>query len=105
MQMLRCIHDTTLLPSDAHHQEQRQVPAEGLRLTMLIIGDHTLELPSGERMRANADTDHKGYVASYHKAVAAYQDQLAEQRKKRAALAAAKKAAADRRRGSLHAVG
>ncbi|WP_316316804.1 hypothetical protein, partial [Clavibacter michiganensis] len=24
---------------------------------MLIIGDHTLELPAGDRMRANADTD------------------------------------------------
>lgn len=49
--------------------------------------------------------DSKGYVASYHQAVAAYQDQLAEQRKKRAALAATKKAATDKRRGSLHAVG
>ncbi|MGW1619954.1 MarR family transcriptional regulator [Streptomyces sp. NPDC002172] len=48
--------------------------------------------------------DSKTYVANYHKAVAAYQDQLAEQRKKRAAAAAAKKAAAAKRRGSLHAV-
>ncbi|MFD5728969.1 hypothetical protein ACFWMT_23100 [Streptomyces sp. NPDC058368] len=47
--------------------------------------------------------DSKTYVADYHRAVAAYQDQLAEQRKKRAA-AAAKKAAAAKRRGSLHAV-
>lgn len=49
--------------------------------------------------------DNRNYVASYHQAVAAYQDQLAEQRKKRAALAAAKKVAADKRRSSLHAVG
>ncbi|WTF97852.1 MarR family transcriptional regulator [Streptomyces sp. NBC_01590] len=52
-----------------------------------------------------ARLDNKNYVASYHKAVAAYQDQFAKQRKKRAALAAAKKAAADKHRGSLHAVG
>ena len=56
-------------------------------------------MPNDERL------DSKGYVASYHKAVAAYQDQLAEQRRKRATLAAAKKAAAAKRRGSLHAVG
>lgn len=56
-------------------------------------------MPKADRL------DNRNYVASYHKAVAAYQDQLAEQRKKRAALAAAKKAAADKRRGSLHAVG
>lgn len=56
-------------------------------------------MPKADRL------DSKNYVASYHKAVAAYQDQLAEQRKKRAALAAAKKAAAGKRRGALHAVG
>ncbi|MFI2292864.1 helix-turn-helix domain-containing protein [Streptomyces niveus] len=56
-------------------------------------------MPKADRL------DNKNYVASYHKAVAAYQDQLAEQRKKRAALATAKKAAADKRRGTLHAVG
>ncbi|MGW3984729.1 MarR family transcriptional regulator [Streptomyces mirabilis] len=56
-------------------------------------------MPKADRL------DNRNYVASYHKAVAAYQDQLAEQRKKRAALAAARKAAADKRRGSLHAVG
>lgn len=50
-------------------------------------------MPKADRL------DSKSYVANYHKAVAAYQDQLAEQRKKRAAAAAAK------RRGSLHAVG
>lgn len=49
--------------------------------------------------------DSKHYVASYHKAVAAYQDQLAEQRKKRAAVAAAKKSAGDKRRVALHAAG
>jgi hypothetical protein len=43
-------------------------------------------------------------VANYHKAVAAYQDQLAEQRKKRAAVATANKATAAKRCGSLHAV-
>lgn len=49
--------------------------------------------------------DARGYVASYHQAVAEYQDQLAEQRKKRAAQAAAKKAAESKRRRTLHAVG
>ncbi len=44
-------------------------------------------------------------MASYHQAVAEYQDQLAEQRKKRAAQAAAKKAAESKRRRTLHAVG
>ncbi|MEU3049155.1 hypothetical protein ABZ705_22045 [Streptomyces sp. NPDC006984] len=34
--------------------------------------------------------DSKTYVADYNRAVAAYQDQLAEQRKKRAAATAAK---------------
>lgn len=47
-------------------------------------------MPKADRL------DSKSYVANYHKAVAAYQDQLAEQRKKRAAA---------KRRGSLHAVG
>ncbi|MFE1335478.1 MarR family transcriptional regulator [Streptomyces microflavus] len=49
--------------------------------------------------------DSKTYVTDYHRAVAAYQDQLAEQRKKRAAAATAKKATAAKRRGTLHAVG
>ncbi|MFD7763549.1 MarR family transcriptional regulator [Streptomyces microflavus] len=49
--------------------------------------------------------DSKTYVTDYHRAVAAYQDQLAEQRKKRAAAATAKKATAAKRRASLHAVG
>ncbi|MER6364509.1 MULTISPECIES: helix-turn-helix domain-containing protein [Kitasatospora] len=49
--------------------------------------------------------DAPDFVASYHRAVANYQDQLAQQRKKRAAQAAAKKAAAAKRRGTLHAVG
>ncbi|AWT46822.1 hypothetical protein DMT42_34170 [Streptomyces actuosus] len=31
--MLRCTHDTALLPSDGHHQEQHQVPAAGPCLT------------------------------------------------------------------------
>ncbi|MFE3152249.1 hypothetical protein ACFXJ6_37335 [Streptomyces sp. NPDC059218] len=52
-------------------------------------------MPTADRL------DSKNYVASYYKAVAAYQDQL---RKKRAALAAAKKATTDKRRGALHAV-
>ncbi|MFG2025632.1 MarR family transcriptional regulator [Streptomyces sp. NPDC048825] len=56
-------------------------------------------MPKADRL------DSKTYVANHHKAVAAYQDQLAEQRKKRAAAVAAKKAAAAKRRGSLHAVG
>ncbi|MEU2287898.1 MarR family transcriptional regulator [Streptomyces sp. NPDC013178] len=56
-------------------------------------------MPEGDRL------DAPGFVDSYHRAVAAYQDQLAQQRKKRAAQAAAKKAAAAKRRGSLHAVG
>ncbi|WP_331737715.1 MarR family transcriptional regulator (plasmid) [Streptomyces sp. NBC_01732] len=56
-------------------------------------------MPTADRL------DSKNYVASYHTAVAAYQDQLTEQRKKRAAVAAAKKAAAGKRRGALHAVG
>ncbi|MEV0781296.1 hypothetical protein ACIBLA_37485 [Streptomyces sp. NPDC050433] len=55
-------------------------------------------MPKADRL------DIKGYVASYHEAVAAYQDQLAEQRKRRA-LAAAKKATAEKCRGWLHAVG
>ncbi|MFC7934379.1 helix-turn-helix domain-containing protein [Streptomyces cinereoruber] len=56
-------------------------------------------MPRAERL------DNKDYVANYHKAVAAYQDQLARQREKRAAIAAAKKEAASKRRGTLHAVG
>ncbi|BAG16902.1 MULTISPECIES: hypothetical protein [Streptomyces] len=61
--------------------------------------DAVKAMPRADRL------DSKTYVSDYHRAVAAYQDQLAEQRKKRAAAAAAKKAAATRRRGSLHAVG
>lgn len=61
--------------------------------------DAVKAMPKADRL------DSKGYLASYHKAVSAYQDQLAEQRKKRALAAAAKKAVADKRRGSLHAVG
>ncbi|MEO3977988.1 helix-turn-helix domain-containing protein [Streptomyces sp. CAU 1734] len=58
------------------------------------------------KMMPKADRlDSRNYVANYHKAVTAYQDQLAEQRKKRAAAAAAKKAADAKRRNSLHAVG
>ncbi|MFE6962120.1 MarR family transcriptional regulator [Streptomyces sp. NPDC057696] len=49
--------------------------------------------------------DSKNYVASYYQAVAAYEDQLADQRKQRAAVAAAKKVSAAQRRGLLHAVG
>jgi DNA-binding GntR family transcriptional regulator len=56
-------------------------------------------MPSVERL------DARDFVDNYHRAVADYQDQLAQQRKKRAAHAAAKKAAAAKRRGSLHAVG
>ncbi|MFH0246546.1 helix-turn-helix transcriptional regulator [Streptomyces sp. HK10] len=56
-------------------------------------------MPTSERL------DTRGFVESYHRAVAAYQDQLAQQRQKRAAQAAAKKAADAKRRGSLHAVG
>ncbi|WP_331759298.1 helix-turn-helix domain-containing protein [Streptomyces sp. NBC_01579] len=73
---------------------------------MLAGYTSTEDAEGAVRVMPKADRlDNKGYVASYHKAVAAYQDQLAEQRKKRAAVAAAKKAAADKRRGSLHAVG
>lgn len=61
--------------------------------------DAVRAMPTADRL------DGKEYLASYHKALSAYQDQLAEQRNKRAALAAAKKAATDKRRGSLHAVG
>ncbi|MEE1735227.1 helix-turn-helix domain-containing protein [Streptomyces sp. BE147] len=61
--------------------------------------DAVKAMPRADRL------DNKNYVASYHNAVAAYQDQLAEQRKKRAATAAAKKATAAKRRNSLHAVG
>ena len=61
--------------------------------------DAVKAMPKADRL------DSKTYVADYHRAVAAYQDQLAEQRKKRAAAVAAKKAAAAKRRGSLHAVG
>ncbi|MCX4524060.1 helix-turn-helix domain-containing protein [Streptomyces anulatus] len=61
--------------------------------------DAVKAMPRADRL------DSKTYVSDYHRAVAAYQDQLAEQRKKRADAAAAKKAAATRRRGSLHAVG
>ncbi|XMN10869.1 MarR family transcriptional regulator [Streptomyces griseobrunneus] len=61
--------------------------------------DAVRAVPTADRL------DHKNYVANYHQAVAAYQDQVAEQRRKRAALAAAKKAAASKRRGTLHAVG
>ncbi|GAA1924347.1 helix-turn-helix transcriptional regulator [Streptantibioticus ferralitis] len=57
------------------------------------------DMPKDDRL------DVPGFVDNYHRAVAAYQDQLAQQRKKRAAQAAAKKAAAAKRRGSLHAVG
>ncbi|MFF9070131.1 hypothetical protein ACF09E_32770 [Streptomyces sp. NPDC014891] len=42
--------------------------------------------------------DSKTYVTDYHRAVAAYLDQLAEQRKKRAAAAAVKKGAAEEAR-------
>ncbi|MFB7747311.1 helix-turn-helix domain-containing protein [Streptomyces sp. NPDC056132] len=56
-------------------------------------------MPKADRL------DNKNYVLNYHRAIAAYQDQLAEQRDKRAAAAAAKKASAAKRRGSLHAVG
>ncbi|MGW4809964.1 MarR family transcriptional regulator [Kitasatospora sp. NPDC004272] len=49
--------------------------------------------------------DTPDFVASYHRAVANYQDQLAQQRKKRDAQATAKKTAAAKRRGTLHAVG
>ncbi|MCF3105465.1 MarR family transcriptional regulator [Streptomyces roseoverticillatus] len=48
--------------------------------------------------------DNRDFLKNYDRAVASYQDQLAEQRQKRAAQAAAKKAAAAKRRGSLHAV-
>ncbi|MFI2361017.1 MarR family transcriptional regulator [Streptomyces anulatus] len=61
--------------------------------------DAVKAMPRADRL------DSKTYVSDYHRAVAAYQDQLAEQRKKRADAAAAKKAATARRRGSLHAVG
>lgn len=61
--------------------------------------DAVKAMPRSDRL------DSKTYVSDYHRAVAAYQDQLAEQRRKRADAAAAKKAAATRRRGSLHAVG
>ncbi|MCX4489981.1 MarR family transcriptional regulator [Streptomyces anulatus] len=61
--------------------------------------DAVKAMPRADRL------DSKTYVSDYHRAVAAYQDQLAEQRKKRADAAAAKKAAATRRRGTLHAVG
>ncbi|MFJ7062761.1 hypothetical protein ACK8N7_36870 [Streptomyces griseobrunneus] len=61
--------------------------------------DAVRAMPKADRL------DSKTYVSDYHRAVAAYHDQLAEQRKKRAAAAAAKKAANARRRGSLHAVG
>ncbi|MCX4451739.1 helix-turn-helix domain-containing protein [Streptomyces sp. NBC_01789] len=60
--------------------------------------DAVKAMPRADRL------DSKTYVTDYHRAVAAYQDQLAEQRKKRAAAAAAKKAGAAKRRGSLHAV-
>ncbi|WP_327072029.1 helix-turn-helix domain-containing protein [Kitasatospora sp. NBC_01302] len=56
------------------------------------------EMPQEDRL------DTPGFLDSYRRAVADYQDQLARQREKRAAQAAAKKAAAARRRGSLHAV-
>ncbi|WP_330335579.1 MarR family transcriptional regulator (plasmid) [Streptomyces sp. NBC_00536] len=57
------------------------------------------EMPMDERL------DARGYVDSYHRAVAEYQDQLAEQRKKRAVQTAAKKAVEAKRRRTLHAVG
>ncbi|MFD5347078.1 MarR family transcriptional regulator [Streptomyces anulatus] len=61
--------------------------------------DAVKAMPRSDRL------DSKTYVSDYHRAVAAYQDQLAEQRKKRADSAAAKKAVTARRRGTLHAVG
>ncbi|MFD9415981.1 MarR family transcriptional regulator [Streptomyces goshikiensis] len=61
--------------------------------------DAVKAMPKADRL------DSKTYVADYNRTVAAYQDQLAEQRKKCAAAAAAKKATAAKRRGSLHAVG
>lgn len=61
--------------------------------------DAVRAMPKADRL------DSKTYVTDYHQAVAAYQDQLAEQRKKRATAAAAKKTTAAKRRGTLHAVG
>lgn len=52
------------------------------------------DMPPADRL------DAPGFVANYHRAVALYQDQLAEQRKKRAA----QKTADAKRRSALHAV-
>nr|WP_203631551.1 helix-turn-helix domain-containing protein [Streptomyces halstedii] len=73
---------------------------------MLAGYDSPEEAVAAVKAMPRADRlDSKTYVADYNRAVAAYQDQLAEQRKKRAAAAAAKKATAAKRRASLHAVG
>lgn len=73
---------------------------------MLAGYDSPEEAVAAVKAMPRADRlDSKTYVTDYHRAVAAYQDQLAEQRKKRAAAATAKKAAAAKRRGTLHAVG
>ncbi|WP_103534188.1 helix-turn-helix domain-containing protein [Streptomyces sp. SM11] len=73
---------------------------------MLAGYDSPEEAVAAVKAMPRADRlDSKSYVADYNRAVAAYQDQLAEQRKKRAAAAAAKKATAAKRRASLHAVG
>lgn len=73
---------------------------------MLAGYDSPEEAVAAVKAMPRADRlDSKTYVADYNRAVAAYQDQLAEQRRKRAAAAAAKKATAAKRRASLHAVG
>ncbi|MER6641059.1 helix-turn-helix domain-containing protein [Streptomyces microflavus] len=73
---------------------------------MLAGYDSPEEAVAAVKAMPRADRlDSKTYVTDYHRAVAAYQDQLAEQRKKRAAAATAKKATAAKRRGTLHAVG
>ncbi|MFF0059573.1 MarR family transcriptional regulator [Streptomyces microflavus] len=73
---------------------------------MLAGYDSPEEAVAAVKAMPRADRlDSKTYVTDYNRAVAAYQDQLAEQRKKRAAAATAKKATAAKRRGTLHAVG
>ncbi|MGW0752553.1 MarR family transcriptional regulator [Streptomyces sp. NPDC002587] len=77
------------------------------QINPMLAGYNSFEdaVAAVNEMAAEERLDARGYVDSYHQAVAAYQDQLAEQRKKRAAQAVAKKAAESKRRRTLHAVG
>ncbi|TJZ95304.1 MarR family transcriptional regulator [Actinacidiphila oryziradicis] len=77
------------------------------QINPMLAGYHSPEdaVAAVNAMPTNERLDTPRFVANYHQAVAAYQDQLAKQREKRAAQAAAKKASDAKRRKTLHAVG